>query len=79
MFTYSKNPKHIRLQQTLQLLARQFRKHPTKTERLLWIYLRDREYFKVIFRRQHPLYQFIVDFYCHEHKLVIEIDGDIHR
>lgn len=30
------------------------------------------------FRRQHPLYDFIADFYCHDGKLVVEIDGDIH-
>jgi very-short-patch-repair endonuclease len=32
----------------------------------------------MIFRRQHPIGPFIVDFYCHEAKLVIEIDGNIH-
>lgn len=34
--------------------------------------------FKTKFRRQHPINIFIVDFYCHEYKLVIEIDGEIH-
>jgi len=32
----------------------------------------------VKFRRQHPINQFIADFYCHELKLVIEVDGEIH-
>ncbi len=36
-------------------------------------------YLAVKFRRQHPVYNFIVDFYCHEYKLVIEVDGDIHN
>ena len=31
------------------------------------------------FRRQHPLGQYIADFYCHQHKLVIEVDGSIHH
>ena len=31
------------------------------------------------FRRQHPISKFIVDFYCHKAKLVIEIDGEIHH
>ena len=30
------------------------------------------------FRRQHPISQFIVDFYCHKYRLVIELDGSIH-
>ena len=33
---------------------------------------------KMKFRRQHPINQFIVDFYCHKLKLVIEVDGEIH-
>jgi len=35
--------------------------------------------FNTKFRRQHPVDIFIVDFYCHEFKLAIEIDGDIHN
>ena len=31
------------------------------------------------FRRQHPISQFIADFYCHEIKLVIEVDGEVHN
>ncbi|WP_410477223.1 endonuclease domain-containing protein [Pedobacter jeongneungensis] len=31
------------------------------------------------FRRQHPVHKFIADFYCHEAKLIIEIDGEIHN
>ncbi len=33
----------------------------------------------VKFRKQHPVWIFIVDFYCHEYKLVIEVDGEIHN
>jgi very-short-patch-repair endonuclease len=33
----------------------------------------------VKFRRQHPIGPFIADFYCAEHKLVVEIDGEIHE
>jgi very-short-patch-repair endonuclease len=50
----------------------------TKAEAVLWKKLRDRKIFNTKFRRQHPVYIFIVDFYCHEYKLVIEVDGDIH-
>jgi len=31
------------------------------------------------FRRQHPIDRFIVDFYCHEQSLIIEVDGGIHN
>jgi very-short-patch-repair endonuclease len=54
------------------------RKNTTLAEKILWKKLRDRKLFQVKFRRQHPVDMFIVDFYCHEIKLVIEIDGEIH-
>jgi len=55
------------------------RKNTTLAEKVLWKRLRDRDHFIVKFRRQHPIDMFIVDFYCHELKLVIEIDGEIHN
>jgi very-short-patch-repair endonuclease len=55
------------------------RKNTTLPEKILWKKLRDRKLFKVKFRRQHPIDIFIVDFYCHEIRLVIEIDGEIHE
>ena len=51
----------------------------TKAEAVLWKKLKDRKVFNTKFRRQHPVSIFIVDFYCHEYKLVIEVDGDIHN
>ncbi len=58
--------------------ARGLRKNMTNTELLLWNKLKNRELFAVKFRRQHPIDIFVVDFYCHELKLAIEIDGGIH-
>jgi very-short-patch-repair endonuclease len=55
------------------------RKNMTLAEKILWKKLNDRKLFKTKFRKQHPLYIFIVDFYCHEYKLVIEVDGEIHN
>ena len=55
------------------------RRNTTLAEKVLWKRLRDRNLFNVKFRRQHPLFIFIVDFYCHELKLVIEVDGEIHN
>ncbi len=55
------------------------RKNATLAENILWKKLRDRKLFQVKFRRQHPEDIFIVDSYCHEIRLVIEIDGKIHE
>lgn len=57
--------------------ARQLRDNETRAEKLLWARLSNKQ-LGVKFRRQHPLHCFIVDFYCHELKLVIEVDGGIH-
>jgi len=53
------------------------RQDQTKAESILWSYLRSRK-MGVIFRRQYSIESFIVDFYCHELKLIIELDGYIH-
>ena len=58
--------------------ARILRKNTTLAEKILWKKLRDRNIFKIKFRRQHPVNVFIVDFYCHELKIAIEVDGEIH-
>ncbi len=56
--------------------ARAMRKNPTPAEQKLWVgFLRT---FKPRFLRQRPIDNYIVDFYCAQLKLVIEIDGDIH-
>lgn len=58
--------------------ARELRNNVTHAEMLMWGYLRTRPLgFK--FRRQHPFYNFIADFYCHALQLIIEIDGSIHN
>lgn len=61
----------------LKVLARQLRKNSTLSEVLLWQKIKQKGY-GVQFHRQVPLLDYIVDFYCHELKLVIEIDGDSH-
>ena len=58
--------------------ARILRKNTTCSENILWQRIRKKRLSGKIFRRQHPISQFIADFYCHEAKLVIEIDGSIH-
>ncbi|MBT7491669.1 MAG: endonuclease domain-containing protein [Bacteroidetes bacterium] len=58
--------------------AEELRKHMTKAELILWEELRNKKLLGLKFRRQHPISRFIADFYCHKHKLVIELDGEIH-
>jgi len=58
--------------------ARELRQEPTVSEKLLWTAIRNRKLNNLKFRRQHPIDKFIVDFYCNEKKLVIELDGGVH-
>ena len=58
--------------------GREVRQESTEAEKLLWAELRSRKLNGLKFRRQHPLDKFIVDFYCNERKLVIELDGSVH-
>ena len=59
--------------------ARILRKHTTSHEKFLWEKLKLKQICGVRFRRQHPIDFFIADFYCHEARLVVEIDGEIHN
>jgi len=63
----------------LTSFARDKRKNPTYTEKLMWNALRNRKQDGLKFRREHPVRGYIADFYCDEHKLIIEIDGNIHE
>lgn len=58
--------------------GRELRQSSTKAEKILWEYLRNRKLDGLKFRRQHPIDKFIADFYCHEKKLVVELDGAVH-
>jgi very-short-patch-repair endonuclease len=58
--------------------ARVLRNNMTRAERILWSRLRERKINGYKFRRQQPIFDFIVDFYCTELKLIIEVDGEIH-
>ena len=61
----------------LRLLSRQLRANSTKTEIILWKNI-NRKVLGYEFHRQVPIDEFIVDFYCHELSLAIEIDGYTH-
>ena len=58
--------------------ARGLRKRATEAEKRLWSHLRDRQVADLKFRRQHPLGNRIVDFFCEEARLAIELDGSGH-
>ncbi len=58
--------------------ARQMRHEGTDAEAKLWWLLRDRHLAGFKFRRQTPIGGYILDFYCHEAKLGIELDGGQH-
>ena len=59
--------------------ARRLRSNQTDAEQLLWGLLRARRFAGKKFRRQHPVGRYILDFYCHENKLAIELDGGQHN
>ena len=59
--------------------ARDLRKRQTRAEEILWDYLRGSRFHSAKFRRQVPFGGFVVDFYCHAAKLVVEVDGKQHN
>ncbi len=62
----------------LIVFARQMRRVPSPTEKLVWRLLRSHRLSGFRFRRQHPVEPYIADFYCAVAQLVIEFDGDTH-
>ena len=58
-------------------LARALRRRQTDAERVLWHLVR-RQQMGVKFRRQHPIDPYVLDFYCHELRLAVEVDGSGH-
>jgi very-short-patch-repair endonuclease len=62
----------------VQSFARTMRRYPTRAEGRLWRWLRNRRFEGHKFRRQHPVGRYILDFYCPELKLAIEVDGHHH-
>lgn len=64
---------------TMILLARELRQKQTVPELLLREILRNKQVNNLKFRRQHPIWNYIADFYCPEKSLVIELDGSIHN
>jgi very-short-patch-repair endonuclease len=62
----------------IQKHARKNRLNPTEAEKKIWQKIFSRKQTGYKFLRQHPIGQYIPDFYCRELKLIVEIDGDSH-
>lgn len=70
-----------------KILCRDLRKNATNSENIMWEVLRNRKINNRKFYRQHPIFYdfegvqkfYIADFYCHEFKLIVEIDGGYHK
>lgn len=59
-------------------IRRQLRKNLTEPEKILWSKLSRKSFSGIKFRRQHGIDNYVVDFYCPDKKLIIEVDGDSH-
>jgi len=70
-----------------KIVCRELRKNSTDAEKILWEALRDNKFYNKKFRRQHPIFYtkvngesfFVADFYCNDERLIIELDGVIHK
>lgn len=74
----SKRRQIIRYHPDLKDQARELRNNPTYSEQLLWERLKGKQMKGYDFHRQKPLNHYIVDFFCSELLLAIELDGPIH-
>ena len=63
----------------LKELARQLRNNSTKAEIYLWLKLKNKQMYGYDFHRQKPIDNYILDFFCHELMLGIEVDGYSHE
>ena len=59
--------------------SKELRREMTPAEKILWKELRTNKLNGLHFRRQQIIGRFIVDFYCHQHELIVEVDGGIHN
>ena len=67
-----------KLDPQLLIFAKSMRHTATDAEHLMWHLLRAKRFMNLKFRRQHVIKPYIIDFYCHEIGLVIELDGGQH-
>ena len=70
---------HLKYLEELRNLSRKNRIKPTRTENIIWYEILNRRKTGFKFLRQKPIYRFILDFYCKELLMVIEVDGGYHE
>ena len=70
------NRANLKEQKTLR---QSLRNHGTSAEAVLWLRLKGKQVYKLKFRRQYGFGPYVMDFYCPELRLAIELDGDIHQ
>ncbi|HZZ67818.1 MAG TPA: DUF559 domain-containing protein [Phenylobacterium sp.] len=75
MGALARTPGAIHKSDRAQASAKRMRREPTYAEKRLWKRLRETD---LHFRRQAPMGAYIVDFVCHQHRLIIELDGGVH-
>ncbi len=73
-----KRRKIIPYNKSLRDLARKLRNNMTLSEKILWKELKGNRICGVDFDRQRPIDNYIVDFYCKDLMLAVEIDGEVH-
>ena len=79
--------KKSELREIAKIKCRELRRRSTKAEQIFWNVVHDRKICNKKFYRQYPIFYdstgkesfFIADFYCHEEKIIIELDGLIHQ
>src|SRR5439155_18297934 len=75
--SFTRSPSYLPVMADIQR-ARQLRKKETWAEKLVWRWLRDRRFSHYKFRRQHPIGDYHLDFFCEEAELNVELDGSQH-
>ena len=70
--------RHLPLPTNIKEFARKLRAEQTDAESLMWALLRDKRLGGAKFRRQHPFQPYVLDFFCHEANLAVELDGGQH-
>jgi very-short-patch-repair endonuclease len=59
--------------------AKELRREMTPSEKILWKQLKANRLNRLHFRRQQIVHGYLADFYCHQHELIVEVDGGIHE
>ena len=59
--------------------AKKLRREMTPAEKIMWKELKTNKLNALHFRRQQIVHGYFADFYCHQHELIVELDGGIHE